>query len=125
MQAQRADASDAGCVTRDADNSRRWRRLRVSSLLLLLVFVLYIPVMALGVFTLDAIAPGLGDRAGFWLFAAWGVVLLVVNFYQISFRCPGCGGWFGASNSWTNPIARRCLHCGLARYANPAQTLPH
>jgi hypothetical protein len=107
-------------VTGNADNSRQWRHLRVFSRLSMAMFVLYLPVVALGIFALNAISPGLGEREGFWLFAVWGLIFIVINFYQISFRCPGCGGWFGSSNTWTNPIAGRCLHCGLARYANPS-----
>ncbi len=105
------------------DFSRQWRDLRTRSRLLLFLFVLYLPAMAMAVFALDRISPGLGDRSGFWLFAVWAAVLIILSFYQISFRCPQCGGWFGSSDSWNNPIARRCLHCGQKRYGAPGETV--
>ena len=106
-------------MTSEADYGRQWRDLRMRSRLLLLLFVFYIPVMALSVFALNGISPGLGDQSWFWLFAGWMVVLIVLGFYQISFRCPHCGGWFGSSDSWNNPIAGHCLHCGQKRYGAP------
>ena len=104
-----------------ADNGRQWRQLRFRTRLLLLFFVLYLPGMLLGVFVLNAISPGLGNRYGFWLFVGWGLATVVASVYQISFRCPGCGGWFGSSDGWTNPIAGHCLHCGQQRYGRPGE----
>lgn len=120
MQAQRADAPAAGGLMRGSDYSGQWRDLRIRTWLSMLMFVLFIPMMAFGTFVLNAISPGLGNRGSFWLFAGWGVVAAFTSVYQISFRCPG-GGWFGSGDSWTSPLARRCLHCGLARYANPSE----
>ncbi len=120
MQAQRADASDTD-VMGGTDYNSQWRALRFRSWVLLLLFVLYLPGIALGVFVLDAISPSLGNRDALWLVDGWGLAFVVAGVYQISFRCPGCGGWFGSSHSWTNPIAPRCLHCGLARYASTSE----
>jgi hypothetical protein len=45
------------------------------------------------------------------------IVLLMVPFYW--FRCPCCKAFFSAKG-WRNKalLAKRCVHCGLPRYAN-------
>jgi RNA polymerase-binding transcription factor DksA len=32
-----------------------------------------------------------------------------------AWRCPKCGERFHLSRRLSNPLARRCLHCGLAK----------
>jgi len=103
------------------DYSRQWRDLCFRSWLLLLTFVFYLPAMAVSVFLLDKLSPGLGKLSVLWLFGGWWAMLAILSFYQTSFRCPHCGGWFGSSDSWNNPIAGRCLHCGQKRYGGPGE----
>ena len=71
---------------------------------------------------------------GFVLFAAWVVVLL--RFFFVSgeymlWSCPRCGKpfhyvprWYGR---WSNPFARRCVHCGLPKWvdSDPDPKLKH
>ncbi len=71
---------------------------------------------------------------GLALFAAW--VVLLFRFFYVSgeyvyWSCPRCGKpfhyvarWYGR---WNNPFARRCVHCGLPKWADrdPDPKLKH
>jgi len=71
---------------------------------------------------------------GLALFAAW--VVLLFRFFYVSgeyvyWSCPRCGKpfhyvarWYG---KWNNPFARRCVHCGLPKWADcdPDPKLKH
>jgi hypothetical protein len=62
---------------------------------------------------------------GLALFAAWVVVLFRFFFVSgeyVYWSCPRCGKpfhyvarWYGR---WNNPIARRCVHCGLPKWVD-------
>jgi len=62
---------------------------------------------------------------GVALFGAW--VVLLVRFLSVSgeyvdWSCPRCGKPFHATVHagfirWRNPFARRCVHCGLPKWA--------
>ena len=119
MQTERPDAQEAGGLTSEADYIRQWRDLRFRSWLVLLLFVLFIPAMGFGHYALDRISPRLGERGSFWVLGIWAATAVIASFYQISFRCPRCGGWFGSSDGWTNPFAGHCLHCGQKRHGSP------
>ena len=104
-----------------AGYSRQWRDLRIRTWLFVGMFLLFIPAMALATSGLGRISPDLGDSLVFWFFGGWAVATIILGFYQISFRCPRCGGVFGSEDLWTNQFARKCLHCGLKRYVAPAE----
>src|SRR5262249_61963792 len=63
---------------------------------------------------------------GFALFVAWAVALgtLFWALMKIAYwLCPRCGKEFhgrrGTFNRMSNPFARRCVHCGLPKWADP------
>ena len=121
MQAQRADAPGAGGFVMPAAYEKAWRSLKVRSWLPLAVWLFYIPAMLVMTASLNSLSPGLGDRAGSFLFGVWVLLFFATGLYLIAFRCPNCGGWFGSSNFWNSPYARKCLHCGQPRYGLPLQ----
>ena len=120
MQTQRVDAQKAAHLMDDAVYRRQWRDLKVRNWLLLGALLLGIPYGVLTTFALDRISAGLSDRVGAWIILPWVVILVGLSFYQFSFRCPRCAGWYFSSDRWNSPPwARRCLHCGLPRNAEP------
>ena len=83
----------------------RWRRLRVGRMLLVALIGGFIP------------AGRLVDMSGLeqhtTLFAlSWFAGLIVVFFYLVFFRCPNCGDQFHVG-TYSNPFARRCMHCKI------------
>ena len=113
-----------GAVPHDADAySGAWRRYRRWSRAFWLVFVLYLPALALG-------SRALGwepDGGGKIFFAAlvWMIAFSVIGYQKSNFECPRCGELFFRKfdarpwrASWEqNPFARRCMHCGLPKWA--------
>jgi hypothetical protein len=51
----------------------------------------------------------------------WMVFFVIVGNLALRFLCPRCGGWFFEKWWYSNTFARRCVHCGLPKYADPRQ----
>src|SRR4051812_17999005 len=49
---------------------------------------------------------------------AWMIVASIVNLRAATFRCPRCGEQFYSRGLFHNGFTRRCLHCGLAKWAS-------
>jgi hypothetical protein len=49
-----------------------------------------------------------------WM-VAWAAAIVFLGL----FRCPRCRRAFHLRRMYGNPLAGRCLHCGLARWADP------
>ncbi len=104
-----------------ADYSEQWRDYRRVRNEAFLAFFGIIPLVLLGLLLQSLF--GISRLIGFVV-----AVIMLVWFFttvftlaQLSFwRCPRCGEYFG--NKWwyrkTALIARRCVHCGLAKFAN-------
>lgn len=63
-----------------------------------------------------------GALAGAAFITVGGVGLLVFGLGIIRvnmWRCPRCNRLFFSKGLTLNPLARRCRHCGLAKWANP------
>jgi len=53
--------------------------------------------------------------------AITGVVFLIIAAERaLRFRCPRCGEMFFKKSIDSDSFARRCVHCGLPKYADPA-----
>ena len=100
-----------------------WRRYRWWSRAFWLLFLLYIPALAI-------VGRELGWTRGNGtpiLFAAiaWMIAVAVIGAQKFNLRCPRCGELFFYKfddrpwrMSWRhNPFARRCMHCGLPKWA--------
>ena len=94
----------------------RYRRLRSK---IFIVWLLFVPVVyafaAITLFLFRTSTPAL-------IFAAaWAIWFIAVNAEFVSLSCPRCGKTFAVSpglwhfNWWI--FARKCAHCGLAKYA--------
>jgi hypothetical protein len=45
------------------------------------------------------------------------LALIIADFRLRYWRCPRCGEHFFSKWWYGNPLARRCAHCGLPKYA--------
>ena len=103
------------------DYRRRVRRVYWSGLggfflLFLLMLLAWALVQGLGVLSLRQVIPVLFYVFGFSWLAAFAISLIRLA----DWRCPRCGNSFFARGFGRNPLARRCLHCGLAKWAEHA-----
>ncbi len=95
-----------------------WRSLRLRRLAVAALFFGYLP----GVATI-ALSAGNTETIALVTALIWmGLFGLAAGWLSV-FRCPRCGNLFGVSWTWSNPLARRCLHCGLSTGspADPAE----
>ncbi len=113
--------------------SHKWAELRRLRRRLLTVAFAGAAVFALVPLTRFA-SQGFSKVWGFALFVVWAFLLLrffLVSGEYVYWSCPRCGKpyhyssrWYGR---WNNPLARRCVHCGLPKWADsdPAPNLKH
>lgn len=101
-----------------------WRRYRRWSRAFWILFVLYLPGLAGAHRALGA--TGAANGATLFVVAlAWMIAFAVVGYRKWNFRCPRCSELFFRSfddrlwrRVWRhNPLARRCMHCGLPKWA--------
>jgi hypothetical protein len=60
------------------------------------------------------------ESAIFWIAAiSFAAVVNVVGYRAKSFRCPRCGKPFFCWGLYHNGFTRKCLHCGLPKWAKP------
>ncbi len=95
-----------------------WQEYRKRRDLALFAFLGYVPF----VFVIAVVAQRLFDSTtpGFIAALGWMVFFVVASNRCLRFRCPRCGTWFFAKWWYHNSFARRCVHCGLRKYASPA-----
>lgn len=96
-----------------------WNEYRKRRNTVLMVVVGYMPVM----FGIGLLSQQLFSTFAPAFAAAFaGMAFLVIAFNMLlRFPCPRCGKWFFATWWYHNNFARRCVHCGLPKYAAPDQ----
>lgn len=101
-----------------------WRSYRLSSWGFWLLFFGYVPGIA---YLSRAMGWNTGHGGAVPLAAiTWMIAACVVGYRKWNFRCPRCGELFFRKfddrawrRSWQhNPFARRCMHCGLPKWAS-------
>lgn len=92
-----------------------WQEYRRRRNLAWFAFFGYVPIV--GVIAVAAGHLFESTTPGFIVAVGWMVFFLVAGFRCQSFRCPRCSKWFFAKWWYRNPLARRCVHCGLPKYA--------
>ncbi|HEY2381329.1 MAG TPA: hypothetical protein VGK48_09130 [Terriglobia bacterium] len=111
-------------VSTEGAYSQEWRRYRRWSRAFWLLFFFYLPAMDLAGHAIGPLR-----RGGPLIFGAallWMGSLIAVGYPKINFRCPRCRELFFRKfddrpwrMSWQhNPFARRCMHCGLPKWAS-------
>lgn len=91
-----------------------WQRYRRMARLRLVASVAFLPLSA----AVDhvckwVVMPSLAPAIVFSLVGIAIVTLIVPS----TMHCPRCGNTFFFTWWWSNPFARRCVHCGLSKWA--------
>ena len=102
-----------------------WRSYRLWSRAFWLIFVGYLPTLAL----VDRVVRrALGDAANTTTLLVaflWLIAFAITGYHKSNFACPRCGEMFFRTwddrrwrKTWSsNPFARSCRHCGLGKWA--------
>ena len=106
----------------DGPYAAAWARYRRASRAFWILFVLFLPALALVGRAVRSSTPG-GRAVIFGTAIAWMIAFTVAGYYTGNFSCPRCGQPFFRRfddrpwrQSWIrNPFARKCLHCGLPK----------
>jgi Zn ribbon nucleic-acid-binding protein len=108
----------------EADYSERWRELRRRRLIFWLWFLGYVPAVAAIVVMLFFVIYLIGlprswiDPAFYIIAGAWMVAILLASYRAMAFLCPRCHQPFFRTWWYYNSFARKCVHCGLPKWAN-------
>lgn len=96
-----------------------WNEYRKRRNIALFALFGYVPV----VFTVALVSIRLFSTLtpAFVLAFAWMVFFAVAGNVVIRFACPRCGKPFFTKWWYHNTFARRCVHCGLPKYADPTE----
>jgi hypothetical protein len=85
----------------------------------------YLPGVA---FLSFAIGPSLATLTGIkqnnvavMIALCWMIAFAISGFRLSLFRCPRCSKSFYSTSLYTNSFARKCLHCGLPKWAREDQ----
>jgi hypothetical protein len=104
-----------------ADYTAAWRDYRKRRFVFWVVFLSYMPgVMAFFLGVGLPLASMTGIKPDYFFFAiagTWMLAFVVTNLRAVSFPCPRCGQHFFRTWWYSNPLARRCVHCGLPKWA--------
>jgi len=96
-----------------------WDVYRKRRNLALFAFFGYVPVVSVIAFLSIRLFSTL--TPAFVVAIAWMVFFVIAGNLSLRFPCPRCGKWFFEKWWYYNTFARRCVHCGLPKYADPQQ----
>ncbi len=94
-----------------------WQEYRRRRNLTLFAFLGYMPFVFVIAMAAERLLHSL--TPGFVVAGGWMIFFAVASLRCESFKCPRCKKWFFAKWWYHNSFARRCVHCGLAKYASP------
>src|SRR5262245_16597600 len=105
-----------------SDYTAGWHDYRKRRLVFWAVFLGYTP----GVFVLCVgiglpIAAQLETQPDYLCYpiaGSWMLAFLIASLRVGLFPCPRCCKWFFATWWYRNPFARKCVHCGLPKWAS-------
>jgi hypothetical protein len=97
------------------DYVKSWQEYRRRRNLFLFFLIGYLPVFGI----VSVVTEKVYDCStpGFVTALIWLVFIAVSGVRVEIFRCPECGKCFFAKWWYHNILARRCVHCGLPKYA--------
>jgi Zn ribbon nucleic-acid-binding protein len=100
-----------------ADAPDPWQEYRRRRNLFLFVFFAYVPLI--GVFGVVAKHVGTWATAIVYVISAGWIIFIVAAAIRLRlFKCPRCRSLFFSKWWYGNVFARRCVHCGLSKYAS-------
>ena len=101
----------------DSEYLRSWRDLRRREVLFWLVVLSYAPGILLIIWIMTEIHDDVHEHMFAFLSAAWIAAFVAAAAYRQRFRCPRCGQLFFRRLIGYDPDSRKCLSCGLPRWA--------
>src|SRR5260370_39517535 len=103
-------------MTENDHYASAWRSLGRRRWAALFALVSYLPAMM--------ILSGIFPNAGAKLFFGWAAFLMLPAGIALSaVRCPRCGKFFTWGWQFSNPLAGKCVHCGLRSGTSPEPRL--
>jgi hypothetical protein len=115
----------ARMVHMQADYEAAWRDFRKRSIILWAAALGYVPGMAFIsiaiVLPLSALTGIKPDNIVLPVAVCWLATIVITGFYRSLFRCPRCGKEFFWGSWFVNSFARKCMHCGLRKWARADQ----
>ncbi|MCA1594036.1 MAG: hypothetical protein LC754_15565 [Acidobacteria bacterium] len=93
----------------------QWAEYRKRSIIVWSVFLTYIP----GAIIIGGSLYRLTGSDSFIPMTAfaWMAAFAITNFYRMNWKCPRCGKAFFQKWWYGNNFARKCVHCGLPKWA--------
>jgi len=109
-----------------------WRAYRRWSRAFWLVFLGYLPALALADRLVRRTHGDAANTTTLCLAILWMIAFALVGYQKGNFACARCGNTFFRAwddrpwrKTWrSNPFARRCMHCGLPKWADAASSAP-
>jgi hypothetical protein len=104
------------------DYAAAWRYFRRRRIIFCAVFLGYMPgvlaiYFAVGL-PLSALTEIKPDYFGLAIASCWMAAFAVTVWRVAGFSYPRCHKWFFATWWYHNPLGRKCVHCGLPKWAN-------
>jgi len=94
----------------------KWKDYKRRRLTFLVICVSYVPG---GFFIGFEFQKLFRSEVSFYVVAIIWMIALVISGLRLTYwRCPRCGKFFFAKWVGTNQFARKCLHCGLPKWAS-------
>jgi len=104
------------------DYTAAWRDYRKRILVFWAVFLGYMPGVLVLFFGIGLpISALIGIKPDYFFYplaGSWMLAFLIASLRAGLFCCPRCGKWFFATWWYRNPLTRKCVHCGLPKWAN-------
>ena len=108
------------------DHVGSWRAYRWWSRAFWLAFLAYLPALALADRVVRRARGDAANTTTLCFAVLWMIAFAVAGYQKSNFSCPRCREMFFRSwddrpwrKTWrSNPFARRCLHCGLPKWAD-------
>lgn len=93
----------------------QWQDYRKKRNLVWLLFLAYVPGVAIIGFTLQHL---LKSELPFYFAAGvWLTAYIAASWRLDTFKCPACGRKFHSTRWGHNPFVHKCLYCGLPKWA--------
>jgi hypothetical protein len=99
----------------EPDYSEQWRDLRRRRLIVALLAICTMVFILVNLIELPRIWV---DGAFYIVFGGWMVGVFLASRRPMTFLCPRCRYPFFRTSWYHNPLATKCVHCGLPKWAN-------
>src|SRR5215471_21199489 len=97
----------------------KWEEYRKRSRLFWVVFLMYVPGVAL--ISVPLCKAFNSSTPGFIVAGIWMAVGLILHLRTMFWRCPRCDKYFFCNWWYGNRFARKCVHCKLPKWATTDQ----